>query len=105
MNKYISKWQSFAPQFRSLLRIVTAILFIQIGTMKLFGFPMSMPGGNTANFPSEIWFAGVLEAFGGAFILIGFCTRPISFVLAGEMAVAYFQGHAAKSIWTVVNGG
>jgi putative oxidoreductase len=101
----VSKWKTYAPHLRSILRIVAAFMFIQVGTMKLFGIPMSMPGGNTAAFPSEIWFAGFLETFGGAFLLIGLCTRPIAFILAGEMAVAYFQGHAPKSIWTVVNGG
>ena len=101
----ISKWKTYAPQLRSILRIVAAIMFIQVGTMKLFGFPMSMPGGNTASFFSEIWFAGFLEVFGGAFILIGLFTRPVAFILAGEMAVAYFQSHAPKSIWTVINGG
>src|SRR5947208_15512518 len=105
MNTVISRWQSFSPQLRSILRIVAAIMFIQVGTMKLFGFPMGMPGGNVAEFPSEIWFAGMLEVVGGAFIMIGLCTRPIAFVLAGEMAVAYFQAHAPKSIWTVINGG
>jgi putative oxidoreductase len=101
----VSKWKTYAPQLRSILRIVAAIVFIQIGTMKLFGYPMSMPGGKTAEFFSEIWIAGFLETFGGVLILIGLFTRPVAFILAGEMAVAYFQAHAPKSIWTVVNGG
>jgi putative oxidoreductase len=102
---FISKWQSLSPQFRSILRIVAAFMFIQVGTMKLFGFPMSMPGGFSAPVFSEIWIAGFLEVFGGALLLIGLFTRPIAFILAGEMAVAYFQGHAGKSFWTVINGG
>ena len=101
----IFKWQSMAPELRSVLRIVAAIMFIQVGTMKLFGIPLRMPAGNTVVFPSEIWFGGILEVFGGAFILIGLCTRPIAFVLSGMMAVAYFQFHASRSIWTVENGG
>src|SRR2546421_2753582 len=105
MNSIISKWQSFSPELRSILRIVAAIIFIQVGTMKLFGFPMSMPGGKTAEFYSQIWLAGFLEVFGGALILIGLFTRPVAFILAGEMAVAYFQAHAPASVWTVVNGG
>ena len=100
-----TKWKSYAPYLLSVLRIVAAIMFIQFGTVKLFGFPMSMPAGKTAEFPAEVWFAGMLEAVGGAFILIGLCTRPIAFVLAGEMAVAYFQGHASRGFWTIVNGG
>jgi putative oxidoreductase len=101
----VSKWKSYAPQLRSILRIVAAFMFIQVGAMKLFGFPMSMPGGKTAEFFTEIWFAGFLEVFGGAFILIGLFTRPVAFLLAGEMAVAYFQAHAPKSFWTLINGG
>jgi len=95
----------YAPQLRSILRIVTAFMFIQVGAMKLFGFPMSMPGGKTAEFFTEIWLAGFLELFGGAFILIGLFTRPVAFILAGEMAVAYFQAHAPKSFWRLINGG
>jgi len=73
--------------------------------MKLFGIPMSMPGGKTVELFSQIWFAGVLEVFGGALLLIGLYTRPVAFILSGEMAIAYFQGHAPKGLWTVVNGG
>ncbi|MDP4219246.1 MAG: DoxX family protein [Bacteroidota bacterium] len=101
----ILKWQSWAPQLRSLLRIVAAIVFIQSGTMKLFGIPMAMPGGGTVNLFSEIGLAAILEVFGGALIVIGLFTRPVAFILAGEMAVAYFQGHASRSFWTVANGG
>jgi putative oxidoreductase len=100
-----TKWQAYSPQLLSLLRIVAAILFIQPGAMKLFGYPIAMPGGNTADFPSEIWFAGVLEVFGGAMMLFGFCTRPVAFILSGEMAVAYFQAHAPHGFWTIVNHG
>ena len=73
--------------------------------MKILGFPIAMPGGMTANFPSEIWFAGMLELIGGAMLILGFCTRPVAFILSGEMAVAYFQAHAPQSVWTVVNHG
>ena len=100
-----SKWQSYSPQLLSILRIIAAILFIQPGMMKLFGIPIAMPNGITADFPSQIWFAGVLEVFGGACLLFGLCTRPIAFVLSGEMAIAYFQGHAPHGFWTIVNHG
>jgi putative oxidoreductase len=98
-------WTSFEPQLRSLLRIAAALMFILAGTMKLFAFPAGMPGGATAHFPSQIWFGGVLEVFGGAAMLLGLCTRPIAFVLAGEMAVAYFQFHFPASFWPTVNNG
>ncbi|MEP7235522.1 MAG: DoxX family protein, partial [Ignavibacteriota bacterium] len=86
-------------------RIVAAIVFMQSGTMKLFGWPLSMPGGATASMFSQIWFAGMLEAFGGGLLLVGLCTRPIAFLLSGLMAVAYFQVHAPKGLWTIENGG
>jgi len=102
----ISKWPKLTPYFHSVLRIVSAIIFITAGTMKLFAFPMGMPpDGSTANLMSEIGIAGILETFGGLLILIGFYTRPTAFILCGEMAVAYFQAHFPHSIWPTVNGG
>jgi putative oxidoreductase len=81
-------------------------MFIQTGTMKLFGFPVGMPpDGSTAKFLSQVWLGGVLETFGGALLLVGLFTRPVAFVLSGEMAVAYFQFQFPLSFWTVVNGG
>ena len=106
MAKILSRWQGWAPEFRSLLRIVAAILFIQVGTVKLFGYPMVMPSGMPPiQLISEIGLAGILETFGGALLLLGLFTRPVAFILAGEMAVAYFQGHAPHGFWPVVNGG
>jgi len=102
----IGKWQRFSPELLSIMRILAAFMFIQNGTMKLFAFPAGMPpGGGTAPMFSEIWFAGALELVGGGLMLIGLLTRPVAFVLAGEMAVAYFQAHAPASFWTVINGG
>jgi putative oxidoreductase len=101
-----AKWASLAPQLRSLLRIVAGLMFIQFGTMKLFAFPVGMPpDGGTARLLSETGIGGFLEVFGGALILLGLFTRPVAFVLAGEMAVAYFQFHFPQSFWTVVNNG
>ena len=98
-----SEW---APYLRSLLRIVAALIFMMAGTMKLFAFPMGMPpNGGTAPFLSEFWFAGVLEVFGGGLLLLGLFTRPVAFVLSGEMAVAYFQFCLPKSIWPIMNEG
>jgi len=102
----MERWKHYSPQLLSILRIVAAFMFIQNGTMKLFAFPVGMPpAGGTATPLTEIWFAGVLELVGGALILLGILTRPVAFLLAGEMAVAYFQAHAPASFWTVVNGG
>ncbi len=102
----ISRWQRFAPQLLSILRIVAAFMFIQNGTMKLFAFPAGMPpDGGTAVLFTQVWVAGVLELVGGGLLLIGLFARPVAFVLAGQMAVAYFQAHAPVSFWTVINGG
>jgi putative oxidoreductase len=76
------------------------------GSMKLFAFPAGVPpDGGTVELLSEAGLGGILEVFGGAFILIGYFTRPIAFILSGEMAVAYFQFHAPQGFWPVMNGG
>jgi len=99
-------WRALAPQLFAILRIVAALVFIQFGTMKLLAFPVGMPPNNAAApLMSQMGLAGVLETVGGFLILIGFFTRPVAFILAGEMAVAYFQGHFPKSFWPVVNLG
>jgi putative oxidoreductase len=102
----VTKWRSWAPYLLSVLRIVAAFLFMQFGTAKLFGFPAPiMPGGVTAQFGSLAWVAAFLEAFGGLFLLIGLFTRPVAFLLSGEMAFAYFLGHAPQGFWPVLNQG
>jgi putative oxidoreductase len=101
-----SKWAAWGPRLRSVLRIVAAFMFIQPGTMKLFAFPIGVPpNGGTVPLMSQAGLGGVLEVFGGALLLVGLFTRPVAFLLAGEMAVAYFQYHFPKGFWTVVNGG
>jgi putative oxidoreductase len=101
-----SRWRSWAPYLLSVLRIVTAFLFMQVGSAKLFAFPAAiMPGGGTAPAGSLAWFAGVLEVFGGGLVLVGLLTRPVAFLLSGEMAVAYFIGHAPQGFWPVLNQG
>jgi len=100
--------KEWATQLLSLLRIVLAFLFIQVGTAKLFALPAAvMPGGGTAAVGSLPWVAGVIEVIGGPLILLGLFTRPVAFVLAGEMAVAYFVGHAPMGhwLWPVLNMG
>ncbi|HET9952243.1 MAG TPA: DoxX family protein [Candidatus Eisenbacteria bacterium] len=100
------KWAALGPRLLSVLRIVAAFLFMQAGSMKLFAFPAGMPpDGSTATVMSQIWIGAVLEVFGGGLLLVGLFTRPVAFLLAGEMAVAYFQFHAPKGFWPVLNGG
>ena len=102
----VARWSTWAPELRSLLRIVAAFTFMQFGMAKLFAFPGAiMPGGGTVPVASLLGLAGSLEAFGGALLLVGLFTRPVAFLLAGEMAVAYFIGHGPHGFWTVLNQG
>jgi putative oxidoreductase len=94
-----------APYALSLLRITAAFMFLLHGTTKLVAFPAGMPGGGTAALNSLVGVAGVLEAFGGALLLVGLFTRPVAFLLSGQMAVAYFRAHAGAGFWPVLNGG
>jgi putative oxidoreductase len=101
-----TKWRSWSPYLLSTLRIIAAFLFMQFGSAKLFAFPgVVMPEGGTAPLWSLAWIAGALEVFGGFFLLIGWFTRPVAFLLSGEMAVAYFIGHAPQGFWPVLNQG
>jgi putative oxidoreductase len=100
-----TKWSGWAPQLLSVLRIVAAVMFMQAGTVKLFGWPMAMPGGATAAMGSQVWIGAMLELVGGALLIVGLFTRPVAFILSGEMAVAYFQFHAPNGFWPVVNQG
>ena len=101
-----TKWPTWAPQLRSVLRIVAASIFILPGTMKLFAFPAGMPpDGGTVELMSQIGIGAILELFGGALLLVGLFTRPVAFVLSGEMAVAYFQFHFPQNFWPTINGG
>jgi putative oxidoreductase len=102
----VSRWISWAPYLLSILRIVSAFLFMQYGSTKLFGFPAEvMPGGGTAAPLSLAGIAAILELFGGALLFVGFFTRPVAFILSGEMAVAYFYGHAGQGPWPILNQG
>lgn len=102
----VAKWSTWAPQLRSVLRIVTAAIFLTSGTSKLFAFPAGMPpDGATATVGTQVWIGGVLELVGGVLLLIGLFTRPAAFVMSGMMAVAYFQFHAPGSFWPTINQG
>jgi putative oxidoreductase len=102
----VSRWRSWAPYLLSTLRIVAAFLFMQFGTAKLFAFPAAvMPDGGTAPLLSLAGIAAALEVFGGLFLLLGLFTRPVAFLLSGEMAFAYFIGHAPQGFWPVLNQG
>jgi len=98
--------QELEPRVRSLLRIIAGFTFSLHGFQKLFGFFGGMGGsGATAAFGSLPWVAGVLETFGGVVLLAGLFTRPVAFILCGQMAVAYFRAHTPKGFWPIANGG
>jgi len=95
----LPKW---TPHMLSVLRIMAALLFLEHGTQKLFAFP---PTENTPALLSLIGIQGVIETVGGILLAIGFLTRPVAFILAGDMAVAYFMSHAPRNFFPVLNGG
>ena len=100
------RWSSLQPQLLSVLRMVMAFLFFQYGSAKLIAFPGPiMPGGGTAPLSSLAGIAGLLEMTGGTLLFVGLFTRPVAFVLCGEMAIAYFHGHAGRGFWPVLNLG
>jgi putative oxidoreductase len=94
----------WAPRVLSVVRIIAAFMLMQHGGQKLFGFPPSahpMPHP----LPPLMLVAGVLEFFGGLLVLLGLFTRPVAFILAGEMAVAFFMAHLPRGFWTANNMG
>ncbi len=104
--KIIAKWPTWGPYLQSVLRVVAASMFILSGTMKLFAFPAGVPpAGGTVPLMSQMGLGAILEALGGGLLLVGLFTRPVAFLLAGEMAVAYFQFHAPQGFWPIMNGG
>lgn len=105
-SNIFAKWPAWGPYLQSVLRIAAAFMFVQFGTMKLFAFPIGMPpDGSTAPLMSEMGLAGILETFGGALLILGLFTRPVAFILSGQMAVAYFQVFFPQSFWVAANDG
>ncbi len=100
MDNFLTAWR---PRVLSLVRIISAFLFMAHGTQKMFGFPAEQ------RYPFELFTlsgaAGVLEVVGGFLLLIGLFTRPVAFILSGQMAVAYFLVHAPQGFWPLNNGG
>ena len=96
---WLSRYQ---PQLLAVLRIVTALLFIEHGTMKLFHFPAAQMEGPL---PPLIMVAAIIELVAGIMVALGLFTRLAAFIAAGEMAVAYFMGHASQGVFPANNGG
>ena len=102
-DAFVSTW---APRAQAVLRIVTAYLFVAHGSSKLLGVP-HIPALDGVTLFSLMGFAGILELVGGILLLIGLFTRPTAFILSGEMAFAYFMGHASQgdALVPMLNGG
>ena len=99
----LDRSEKYTPEMLSVVRIMVALLFLEHGTAKLLGFPPS-PHGEPA-FMTLMWIQGLIELFGGTLLALGLCTRPVAFILSGNMAVAYFIGHASKGFFPLLNGG
>jgi len=94
----------WAPRLLAALRIISALLFLEHGLVKVFGFPAGAAPGQQ-ELLSFFGIAGLIEAVGGVLLLFGLFTRPVAFLLAGEMAVGYFMVHAPQGFFPAINGG
>ena len=92
----------YSPYLYALLRIVAGLLFMQHGVQKLFGW---LGAKGAVELMSQMGLAGIIEVVGGALIAIGLFTSPVAFIASGEMAFAYFQAHAPRGFWPIMNGG
>ena len=99
MDQMLSRWQ---PTALSLLRFIIGLLLFQYGVAKIFKFPV-LP--YFANPPPLIMTAGAMELVLGALLMVGLFTRPVAFILSGEMAFAYFMAHAPGGFWPLLNHG
>jgi putative oxidoreductase len=104
MERIDAMGAAWAPRLLGVLRIVTGLMFLMHGSIKLFGVP-AMEGMGKVELMSLYGFAGVLEFVGGLLLLFGLFTRPVAFVLSGEMAFAYFMGHASQGALPIQNHG
>ena len=104
MNRDLGFFEVWSPRLLSVLRIATAFLFLMHGTAKLFHIPHQAMFDDL-QFMSLMGLQGVLEAGGGLLLLVGFFSRPVAFILAGDMAVAYFMAHFSKGWLPILNGG
>jgi len=94
----------FSAHTFAILRIVAGLMFAMHGTMKFFGYP-PMPKGMSGPLPPLMMVAGGIELIGGVLIAIGFFTGIVAFIASGEMAAAYFMGHASHGFWPIENQG
>jgi putative oxidoreductase len=96
---------AWEPRILSLLRIIAGLLFLQHGLNKIFDFPPTPNHAAYHLFTLVPGLAGLLEAIGGLLIVLGLFTRPVAFLLSGEMALAYFMVHAQLGFFPLLNRG
>lgn len=99
----VDRFQSWAPRILGALRIIAGALFACYGAQKIFGWFGGIPPGAAPK--SLIWSAGTIELIGGLLIMLGLFTRITAFICSGQMAIAYFTGHATHGFWPIVNHG
>jgi putative oxidoreductase len=104
MDNYQGHFQAWSPRLLSVLRIVVALLFMVHGTSKLFQIPHQATYDGL-QLMSLLGVQGVIEVAGGLLLLVGLFSRPVAFILSGDMAVAYFMAHWPKSWLPILNGG
>lgn len=100
----MEKLERYTPYALAALRIVAALIFMEHGTQKLFGFP-APPESGLPPMGSLFWIGALIELVGGILLLLGLFTRPAALIASGEMAVAYWMVHAPNSPYPVLNGG
>jgi putative oxidoreductase len=101
MDKMLSRWQ---PAALSLFRFMTGLVLFQFGVAKILKFPAETQFAKV-EVTSLYGAAGLIELTIGALLVIGLFTRPVAFILSGEMAFAYFISHFPKSFFPIINGG
>ena len=95
---------TWSPRLLSVLRIVAGLLFLQHGSQKLLGLPFPPANGLPA-MGTIFWWGGIIELVGGILVMIGLFTRPVAFVLSGQMAVAYWMFHAPRGLFPLSTNG
>jgi putative oxidoreductase len=95
----------WAPRALSIVRVVTALIFMEHGTQKLLNFPARPNNAPAPELLSLYGVAGTMEIVGGILLVFGLFTRPVAFLLSGEMAFAYWMSHAPRNVFPILNGG
>lgn len=96
---------TWGPRMLAVLRIMTGLLFLEHGTQKLLNIPARVNGAPMPDLTTLVGVQGIIELVGGLMILFGVFTRPVAFLLAGDMAVAYFMVHAPRGFYPINMGG